>query len=239
MTIYRSEKGEFPATLRDTMNHEQMLAYEGAANGIHSTLGWKQWKADDLNPVAEVFQVPMTYDQLCLISRLLLPLTSDNYQCEDCPSTMFDYLHHALCQVSYEHTSQAFVSIYQVDRCYGGPEEGGWWYDHWMHMGSDSFDTVEGLRQHIDSLREFFPVFGNAMTTEEVLDAYAKFVSGEDSYCRDRRDPQVSGYHHEWFSRAAETREFKLDLNKYDECMYLVFEWAPGMAATVHRPHYC
>mgnify|MGYP003400567908 FL=1 len=22
-----------------------------------------------------------------------------------------------------------FISEYQVDRCYGGPEEGGWWYD--------------------------------------------------------------------------------------------------------------
>lgn len=22
-----------------------------------------------------------------------------------------------------------FVNVYEVDRCYGGPEEGGWWYD--------------------------------------------------------------------------------------------------------------
>jgi hypothetical protein len=22
-----------------------------------------------------------------------------------------------------------FVNVYNVDRCYGGPEEGGWWYD--------------------------------------------------------------------------------------------------------------
>lgn len=23
----------------------------------------------------------------------------------------------------------SFVNVYEVDRCYGGPEEGGWWYD--------------------------------------------------------------------------------------------------------------
>lgn len=239
MSIYHIEKGEFPATLRDTMNREQMQVYERAANGIHNTLGWKQWKSDDLNSVAEVFQVPMTYDQLCLLSRLVLPLTSDNYPCEDSPSTMFDYIHHALCQVSHDHISQAFVSIYQVDRCYGGPEEGGWWYDLWSFQHSDSFCTEEDLRYDIDSIREFFPVFGRAMTTDEVLNAYHKFVSGESSYCLDRHDPQASGYHHDWFSRAAETRTFRLDNNRYDDRMYLVFEWAPGMASTVHRPHYC
>jgi hypothetical protein len=27
----------------------------------------------------------------------------------------------------------AWLSLYDVERCYGGPEEGGWWYDHWTH----------------------------------------------------------------------------------------------------------
>ena len=27
----------------------------------------------------------------------------------------------------------SFVNIYLVNRSYGGPEEGGWWYDHgWL-----------------------------------------------------------------------------------------------------------
>jgi hypothetical protein len=26
---------------------------------------------------------------------------------------------------------RVYVNIYRVDRCYGGPEEGGWWYDMW------------------------------------------------------------------------------------------------------------
>jgi hypothetical protein len=26
-----------------------------------------------------------------------------------------------------------YISEYEVDRCYGGPEEGGWWYDDHSH----------------------------------------------------------------------------------------------------------
>ena len=26
------------------------------------------------------------------------------------------------------------VGVYHVDRCYGGPEEGGWWFDAWQHV---------------------------------------------------------------------------------------------------------
>jgi hypothetical protein len=28
------------------------------------------------------------------------------------------------------------VGVYHVDRRYGGPEEGGWWFDAWQHLAS-------------------------------------------------------------------------------------------------------
>ena len=31
---------------------------------------------------------------------------------------------------------KAFLSVYELNRCYGGPEEGGWWYDTWEHTGA-------------------------------------------------------------------------------------------------------
>ncbi len=34
------------------------------------------------------------------------------------------------------------VAIYLVDRAYGGPEEGGWWYDH----GEPAVEYIEFLR---------------------------------------------------------------------------------------------
>lgn len=33
-------------------------------------------------------------------------------------------------------TVTAFLSVYRVTRHYGGPEEGGWWYDAWEHTGA-------------------------------------------------------------------------------------------------------
>lgn len=47
-----------------------------------------------------------------------------------------------------------FVNVYEVDRAYGGPEEGGWYYDTGRLMAtyqiSGSYDYVEEL---IDNLR--------------------------------------------------------------------------------------
>lgn len=33
-------------------------------------------------------------------------------------------------------TVTAFLSVYSLTRHYGGPEEGGWWYDVWEHTGA-------------------------------------------------------------------------------------------------------
>lgn len=48
-----------------------------------------------------------------------------------------------------QHPNQAkpmfFVNVYEVDRCYGGPEEGGWYYDagyaspHQTQIGGKTF----------------------------------------------------------------------------------------------------
>ena len=32
-----------------------------------------------------------------------------------------------------------YVNIYLVDKAYGGPEEGGWWYDYGVAVGSLPF----------------------------------------------------------------------------------------------------
>jgi hypothetical protein len=36
------------------------------------------------------------------------------------------------------YQSKYYVNVYAIDRCYGGPEEGGWWYD----TGA-SFDGIQ------------------------------------------------------------------------------------------------
>jgi hypothetical protein len=36
----------------------------------------------------------------------------------------------------FQKRGYVLVGIYHVDRCYGGPEEGDWWFDAWQHVAS-------------------------------------------------------------------------------------------------------
>lgn len=61
-----------------------------------------------------------------------------------------------------------YVTVYEIDRCYGGPEEGGWWYDsgrvvHETFCGSDDqgFWTANIVAEN---LRKEFP-FNNSYTS--------------------------------------------------------------------------
>lgn len=56
-------------------------------------------------------------------------------------------------------------SAYRVERCYGGPEEGGWWYDGWEYLGEAKdipedndngrplgYSNSEGHVRHVEEL---------------------------------------------------------------------------------------
>jgi hypothetical protein len=42
-----------------------------------------------------------------------------------------------------------FVAVYAIDRCYGGPEEGGWWYDT-----GDLVEVVVCLPYEVDQVKD-------------------------------------------------------------------------------------
>lgn len=44
---------------------------------------------------------------------------------------------------AYEEAQACYVSLYRYERAYGGPEEGGWWYDVRTLDGSLRFPTRE------------------------------------------------------------------------------------------------
>lgn len=46
-------------------------------------------------------------------------------------------------QPDFQEAQPAFVSIYRHARCYGGPEEGGWWYDRYSLEGSKAFQSLD------------------------------------------------------------------------------------------------
>lgn len=44
---------------------------------------------------------------------------------------------------AYSEAQACFVSLYRREQCYGGPEEGGWWYTRLSLDGSLQFPTRE------------------------------------------------------------------------------------------------
>jgi hypothetical protein len=53
------------------------------------------------------------------------------------------------------------VGIYSVQSCYGGPEEGGWWYDEYMPVSSHVIPTpkLKEFEKEVKELKEKGPEF--------------------------------------------------------------------------------
>ena len=53
--------------------------------------------------------------------------------------------------MALKHLLYYWINVYEVTRCYGGPEGGGWWYDR--------MECVESVRSHrskVDTAREAY-----------------------------------------------------------------------------------
>ena len=52
------------------------------------------------------------------------------------------------------------VSVYEVYRRYGGPEEGGWYYDEGHLVYADAYADAGAAVAEAERLREFYPETG-------------------------------------------------------------------------------
>lgn len=50
------------------------------------------------------------------------------------------------------HT-EVYVSVYEITRCYGGAEEGGWWYDHHAYTGQSYTRRLHNAQRRCDLLQ--------------------------------------------------------------------------------------
>lgn len=48
---------------------------------------------------------------------------------------------------------EVYVSVYEVSRCYGGPEEGGWWYNWLEYTGRSLCRRVKKAARVAEALR--------------------------------------------------------------------------------------
>lgn len=57
-------------------------------------------------------------------------------------------------QPDYKQAQGAWVSIYRTSRHFGGPEEGGWWYDRTTLEGSKYFPSEEEAAAFLDQAKQ-------------------------------------------------------------------------------------
>jgi hypothetical protein len=53
-----------------------------------------------------------------------------------------------------------YVSVYEIDRCCGGPEEGGWWYDTGTLVLAQRVWTDEQAEELVAKLEQEYPRTG-------------------------------------------------------------------------------
>lgn len=53
----------------------------------------------------------------------------------------------------YSQSRPAYVSVYRRHQCFGGPEEGGWWYDRIILEGSIRFPTTEQAEAFLEQAK--------------------------------------------------------------------------------------
>lgn len=49
-----------------------------------------------------------------------------------------------------------FVTVYGRIQCYGGAEEGGWYYDVYEHLYSKKCSTAKGVKREIERLQNLY-----------------------------------------------------------------------------------
>jgi hypothetical protein len=74
-----------------------------------------------------------------------------------------------------------YVSVYRVDRCYGGPEEGGWWYKRYVLEGSLPFANPTAAESWLDVAKAEVEA-ENARTAPERYRAMAALPDHETAY---------------------------------------------------------
>lgn len=55
-----------------------------------------------------------------------------------------------------------FINAYEIDRCYGGPEEGGWWFDAGEIRRSIPCKSFEEAEANVDRVRRAFKSSGKS-----------------------------------------------------------------------------
>jgi hypothetical protein len=114
-----------------------------------------------------------------------------------------------------------FVSVYSVEQCFGGPEEGGWWFDWWTLVRSVramSYEHAETLKAQMQGL-----VKKSEEDYEQGRAVRWASLPDEDEV------PCPAGYSEGYIPTGFSD----------GEKLTIVIENPKGESASTERPHYC
>ena len=55
---------------------------------------------------------------------------------------------------AFEKAQATYVSVYEKNVCYGGPEEGGWWHTYYKYLGSVKCHTTEQAQEYLEKAEQ-------------------------------------------------------------------------------------
>lgn len=88
-------------------------------------------------------------------------------------------------QAQSKDPKSIYVSLYEIDRCYGGPEEGGWWYDRHTLLSSKKFydeEEAEKFRVFLEKDVEDSGANEEDLSSSKGFDQYPDPSNGDPMY---------------------------------------------------------
>lgn len=232
-----------------TMSRSDYKAMETAVETLQKAIMDQPINYSELSDYTDCYTIPLTQAHIIFLQRLLGCFMSDSFAESESVSTLVDSILKSLYQARGCFVAQPFISIYDAQECYGGPEEGGWWYWNYEHRGSVSYDTKDELMEYLRSQCEYYsnmsdnelPHLETALNPDRLYEEFEWFLASDDEAAAVyyRLGCETIG---DITDQPQHSREITLwQDNSYHahEQVLLVFEWQPGSRATLRRPYYC
>lgn len=182
-----------------------------------------------MDKTTTVYPVILTKEQITMLKQLVTPsLEYDddgdlNIWAED-ENAMNACQIYRQCELAEANELQfAWLSVYTVRRAWGGPEEGGWGYDHWNLRSTAAYDCVNDLVH--DYNEQVYKLADKVdMPLDEAIDHLITLEWADEQ--RHKIDSSLS------YMKCV---RFKKD-SRFS--LYLVIEVTPGAESTIRRPIY-
>lgn len=94
---------------------------------------------------------------------------------------LYDLIEKVRSNPEFQESTPCYVSIYRTERCFGGAEEGGWWYDCWTHEGGIPFPSREAAETYLEALKKEVEEL-NIVDAPNRARAMANIPEGPDPY---------------------------------------------------------